>query len=85
MPEQITLTQDELKEIKNESAFRAKTTLLLKKIEDHQVKQNGNIESTMNSVNKAFVKIASNTTSIKIYWGLFAIVFGAIMVLFRIK
>ena len=74
----ITLTQRELDEIKDEERFKEKTTLLLKRIEEHQKKQNGSIEDTMK-------KVASNTTSVKIYWGLFAILFTLVAVIFRIK
>jgi len=77
MPE-ITLTREELNEIKDEAVFKEKTTLLLKRIEDHQVKQNGQIE-------KAIVKIATNTTAVKYLWGIVIFLGGMIGIIFRIK
>ena len=78
MPEDITLTQRELDEIKDEERFKEKTTLLLKRIEDHQVKQNGSIE-------KAIVKIATNTSAVKYLWGIVIFLGGMIGIIFRIK
>jgi len=74
----ITLTQRELDEIKDEERFKEKTTLLLKRIEDHQVKQNGSIE-------KAIVKIATNTSAVKYLWGIVIFLGGMIGIIFRIK
>jgi len=77
MPEDITLTQRELDEIKDEERFKEKTTLLLKRIEDHQVKQNGSIE-------KAIVKIATNTSSVKYLWGIVIFLGGLVGIIFRL-
>ena len=77
MPE-ITLTQRELDEIKDEERFKEKTTLLLKRIEEHQIKQNGSIE-------KAIVKIATNTSAVKYLWGIVIFLGGMIGIIFRIK
>jgi len=81
----ITLTQRELDEIKDEERFKEKTTLLLKRIEEHQKKQNGSIETAIKSISKAYVKIASNTSAIKTYWAVLILVFGLIGVLFKIR
>ena len=77
MPEDITLTQRELDEIKDEERFKEKTTLLLKRIEEHQIKQNGSIE-------KAIVKIATNTTAIKYLWGIVIFLGGLVGIIFRL-
>jgi len=77
MPE-ISLTRDELEEIKDEARFKEKTTLLLKRIEAHQVKQNGKIEKTM-------LKVMTNTTSVKFIWGIVIFLGGMIGIIFRIK
>ena len=74
----ITLTQRELDEIKDEERFKEKTTLLLKRIEEHQIKQNGSIE-------KAIVKIATNTSAVKYLWGIVIFLGGMIGIIFRIK
>ena len=75
---EITLTQRELDEIKDEERFKEKTTLLLKRIEEHQIKQNGSIE-------KAIVKIATNTSAVKYLWGIVIFLGGMIGIIFRIK
>jgi len=77
MPEDITLTQRELDEIKDEERFKEKTTLLLKRIEEHQIKQNGSIE-------KAIVKIATNTSSVKYLWGIVIFLGGLVGIIFRL-
>ena len=81
----ITLTQRELDEIKDEERFKEKTTLLLKRIEEHQKKQNGNLETAIKSISKAYVKIASNTSAVKTYWAVLILVFGLIGILFKIR
>ena len=78
MNEEITLTREELQEIKDEARFKEKTTLLLKRIETHQQEQNGKIE-------KAMLKLATNTTAIKYLWGIVLFIGGLIGILFRIK
>ena len=83
--DKIELTKEEIEKIGDDKVFRTMTIEKLKQIVAHQEEQNGNISTTMKLVNKAFTKISSNTTSVKIYWGLFAILFSAIFVLFKIR
>jgi len=86
MPEEkIELTREEIEKIGDDKVFRIMTIEKLKLIVAHQEKQNGNIETAMTSISKAYVKIASNTSAIKTYWAVLILVFGLIGVLFKIR
>ena len=83
--EKIELTREEIEKIGDDKVFRTMTIEKLKLIVSHQEKQNGNIETAITSISKAYVKIASNTSAIKTYWAVLILVFGLIGILFKIR
>ena len=85
MGEEITLTKSELKEIGNDKVFREITTLRLKKIEEHQVKQNGHLAKSTDAMTKALVKINGNSTAVKYIWRVLLLFLGGLVgILFKI-